>query len=65
MIPSWKDAPEWAECLAQNSDGEWYWWNDEPSLGVSRWIINDRAYLKVIARIGLPNPNWRYMLQHR
>lgn len=64
MIPSWKDAPQWANCLAQNEDGTWYWWSGEPHLGPSRWL-SDIAQFRAIAQFGLPNPNWRYMLQHR
>lgn len=30
--PSWKDAPEWAQWLAQDGDGVWYWHNDRPHL---------------------------------
>jgi hypothetical protein len=28
--PSWEGAPEWAEWLAQDSDGEWFWFIDRP-----------------------------------
>jgi hypothetical protein len=28
--PSWNEAPEWAEWLAQDSDGEWFWFIDRP-----------------------------------
>lgn len=31
-MPDWKDAPEWAQWLAQDSDGEWYWFACEPSI---------------------------------
>lgn len=30
MKPDWKDAPEWAQYLAQDLDGNWYWFSDEP-----------------------------------
>lgn len=30
MKPDWKDAPEWARFLAQDSDGEWFWYENEP-----------------------------------
>lgn len=32
MKPDWKDAPEWAEFLALDGDGEWYWFEREPLL---------------------------------
>jgi hypothetical protein len=30
--PSWRDAPSWAQWLAQDSDGEWFWYSEKPSL---------------------------------
>lgn len=29
--PSWEDAPEWAEWLAQDEDSVWYWHQKDPS----------------------------------
>ena len=31
MKPDWKDAPEWAQYLARHGDGEWFWWETEPT----------------------------------
>lgn len=28
--PDWKDAPEGFEFLAQDGDGEWFWWIEKP-----------------------------------
>lgn len=28
--PDWKDAPEWAQYLAQDGHGAWYWYRDLP-----------------------------------
>jgi hypothetical protein len=28
--PDWKDAPEWANWLAQDSNGSWYWYQIKP-----------------------------------
>lgn len=28
--PDWKDAPEWANWLAMDSDGIWWWYENEP-----------------------------------
>lgn len=37
--PHWVDAPEWAQWLAQDEDGEWYWFQDEPeAMGCKEWI---------------------------
>lgn len=35
--PDWKDAPEWANWLAQDKDGEWCWWNIAPIKTASLW----------------------------
>ena len=32
LKPSWKTAPEWAQYLAQDGDGTWYWYEHRPSL---------------------------------
>ena len=29
--PSWSDAPEWANWLGQDDDGEWWWFPTEPT----------------------------------
>lgn len=39
MKPSWTRAPEWANFLAQDDDGTWYWYELEPSRGNDGWII--------------------------
>ena len=28
--PSWDDAPEWANFLAMDSSGKWYWYENKP-----------------------------------
>lgn len=30
MKPDWKDAPEWAMWLAQDCNGDWYWFEEKP-----------------------------------
>ncbi len=30
MKPDWKDAPEWAQWLAVDPDGSWFWFEKEP-----------------------------------
>lgn len=30
--PDWKDAPEWAQYLAQDYDGAWWWYEREPAV---------------------------------
>ena len=37
MKPDWKDAPEWANYLARDSDGEWWWYETEPVADDAGW----------------------------
>ena len=30
LKPDWKDAPYWAEWLARDKNGDWYWYEFEP-----------------------------------
>lgn len=30
MKPKWEDAPKWAEYLARDGDGMWYWHEKKP-----------------------------------
>ena len=30
MKPDWSDAPEWADYLAQDANGTWYWYEGKP-----------------------------------
>jgi len=38
MKPSWNDAPEWANYLAMDSDGSWWWLNNKPLLRNGAWF---------------------------
>jgi len=35
--PEWKDAPEWANYLAMDWIGDWYWYHEKPRLSDSTW----------------------------
>lgn len=35
--PYWMDAPEWANWLAQDCDGVWFWYENEPHQGPRWW----------------------------
>lgn len=39
MKPDWKDAPEWANYVAMDSDGVWWWYRDEPYQEGEFWTI--------------------------
>jgi hypothetical protein len=36
--PSWEHAPEWAQWLAMDNNGEWYWYEDEPEPARRGWV---------------------------
>lgn len=38
--PSWDDAPEWAQFLAQDEGGEWYWYEHKPQMMHARFDID-------------------------
>lgn len=41
MKPSWDDAPEWAQWLAMDDDGVWFWYEDRPylpSIHYHEWV---------------------------
>jgi hypothetical protein len=37
MKPDWNDAPEWANYVAMDADGEWYWFAKEPLRDALDW----------------------------
>ncbi|AFV50671.1 hypothetical protein G169_gp58 [Pseudomonas phage AF] len=67
--PDWKDAPEGFEYLAQDKDGEWYWWISEPfadtNLGywMSDFKNNDCRDAGLVEPE--PNPDWQETLERR
>jgi hypothetical protein len=38
--PEWSQAPEWARYLAQDKDGEWYWFEYEPEPKAGYWNLD-------------------------
>lgn len=63
--PSWDDAPEWAQWLAQDEDGEWFWYEDKPFLGVSIWNAPFLGKALAAYECEIENPNWRDTLEQR
>ena len=35
--PNWEDAPKWAQFLAQDKDGQFWWYKEAPSLRNGYW----------------------------
>jgi Lar family restriction alleviation protein len=42
--PSWDDAPEWAQWLAQDENGYWYWHKECPTAGTQLWASGSTIY---------------------
>lgn len=38
--PDWSDAPDWARYLAQDKDGEWWWYEHMPEKCRENWQLN-------------------------
>lgn len=41
MKPSWKDAPAWANWLAMDQDGRWFWYEKCPLRDDYRFFIDE------------------------
>lgn len=60
MKPSWNDAPEWAQYLAADKDGSWFWYASKPEISQVAFINNcgeDVEYAPLL--------NWRDSLESR
>ena len=57
--PLWKDAPDWANFLAQDLNGIWYWYEYQPtSEALNTWYSKGRYQAVNVT-------NWRDSLQER
>lgn len=60
----WHEAPRWARFKAQDGDGEWRWYSNEPMLGEVRWVtIAGRAQSTGV--IAERNSEWAHTLIER
>ncbi len=41
MKPSWDDAPEWAQWLAMDESGRWWWYEKRPVRKEEYWLGDD------------------------
>lgn len=57
--PNWDDAPEWANWLAQNSNGQWKWFRCNP------YKNNDNWYSTHNSANASESTNWQQTLQER
>jgi hypothetical protein len=61
--PSWDDAPEWAQWVAQDAGGNWYWHELKPFYDDDFWVVRNGEC--DFAKDDKPNPNWKFTLQQR
>ena len=59
--PDWKDAPEWANYLAQDKCSEWWWYEDKPNIFGSNETWGTFGKVKSVKT----NDNWRETLERR
>lgn len=60
MKLSWNDAPEWAQYLAMDSNGAWYWYSHKPTVedGDYVWYFVDGRYKRA-------DSDWKESLESR
>ena len=59
--PDWKDAPEWANYLAMDASGDWYWYELEPFEDASVWV----EYEGRMQAAQITSSNWKDSLEQR
>lgn len=64
-IPSWDDAPEWAEWLGQGMAGDWEFYEDKPTPSENRNYWNHQLRGQTTDFRGPANPYWLNTLQSR
>lgn len=71
--PEWKDAPEWANYLSQDADGDWTWWEAAPTFSEenspywmpSKEAIHKGLYNFTTASSCAENTDWKETLESR
>jgi len=60
MKPDWKNAPEWANYLAQDEDSRWWWFSSKPKEGDTNWYESEgKSYMASTSK------NWTESLEQR
>jgi hypothetical protein len=61
MKPQWKNAPQWANYLAQDRDCQWWWYATKPrKLGIAYFPTSGDAEC-----VEHKNDYWKSTLEHR
>ena len=61
--PNWNNAPEWAQWVAQDADGQWTWYDRKPMQFNTHIWYNDSQYF--VAYNDEANNNWQKTLEER
>ena len=61
MKPNWSDSPAWANYLAQDEEGNWFWYASKPTPCKHVWGTENDLCTGADVR----NPNWRDTLEER
>lgn len=59
MRTNWEDAPEWAEFLAMDSDGNWYWHEFRPEWNGEEWLSDGEIRLSTDTSTASTSLEWR------
>ena len=59
--PDWSNAPDWANWLAMDSEGEWHWYENKPEKEFVFWLPTGGRF----AFIKTDTDNWESSLQQR
>ena len=60
MKPSWDEAPEWANYLAMDKNGQWFWFMEEPYDTSSFWMSTSAKGFE-----GVQQKDWNTTLEKR
>lgn len=63
--PSWEDAPEWAEWMAQDQCGEWWFYDAKPCGDGCEWDSAVHSDSATVASDGVVLGSWRDTLEKR
>ncbi|MGR7949693.1 hypothetical protein ACU6HM_10525 [Alcaligenes sp. RM2] len=64
-FPCWDQAPVNWDWLAQDEDGQWFWYGVQPSPGIGGGVWRSPSRLQQFAARGEPNPSWMHSLYQR
>lgn len=66
LLPRWEDAPEWAQWIAMDSDGAWYWYREKPRTQSTSWILKvNSSPDNAMNRVNFPDSIWKNSLTKR